>query len=187
MEGDYYFIVVEKEMIEMVLIVFWVEGKKVIILFNIGNVIEIVSWCDQVDVIVLVWQGGQEVGNVFIDIFIGKVNFLGKLLIIFMFCYEDVLSVNSFFGEEFFGGEEECIGEMVMGWVVEIFFDDDIMVGYCYYNIKGIMIVYFFGYGFFYICFVYEVIELSSDQFEEMLEVSVWVINFGEFAGKEVV
>ena len=186
-EGDYYLTAAEKEMIEMVSTAFRAEGKKVIILLNIGNVIETASWRDQADAIVLAWQGGQEAGNALTDILTGKVNPSGKLPTTFTLRYEDVPSANSFPGEELPGGEEERIGEMVMGRAAEISFDDDIMVGYRYYNTKGITTAYPFGYGLSYTRFAYEAIELSSDQFEEMLEVSVRVTNTGELAGKEVV
>lgn len=120
-------------MIELVSDIYYVVGKKVVAIFNIGNVIEMVSWRDKVDVILLVWQGGQEVGYVVVDFVLGKVMFFGKLVIIFLIVYEDILSVFNFLGEEVLGVEEKFLGLIFMGIFVIVVYEEDIYVGYCYF------------------------------------------------------
>ena len=53
----------EKELISKVSEAFHAKGKKVTVILNVGGLVEMTSWQDNVDAVVLCWQPGQEGGN----------------------------------------------------------------------------------------------------------------------------
>lgn len=78
-KDDYDLSAKETELIRRVSDAFQAKGKKVIITMNTGGVMEVASWRDKVDGILLAWQPGQEAGNAIADILSGKVDPSGKL------------------------------------------------------------------------------------------------------------
>lgn len=69
----------EKELISKVSEAFHAEGKKVTVILNVGGLVEMTSWQDNADAVVLCWQPGQEGGNTVASVLSGEVNPSGHL------------------------------------------------------------------------------------------------------------
>ena len=193
-EGDFKLLPIEKDMIENVTNAFQAKGKKVIVILNIGGVIETASWRDMPDAILLAWQGGQETGNSIADVLTGKVNPSGKLTSTFPMKYEDVPSANNFPGKE--TGKAPAIPDGVdLGWITgfmfptpaEITYEEGIYVGYRYYGTFGVKPAFEFGFGLSYTKFEYSGLKIAFPDFKGKQTVTLTVKNTGATAGREVV
>ena len=186
LENDYYLTDAEKGLINGVSNAFHAKGKKVVVILNIGGVIEVASWRDSVDGILLAWQPGLEAGNAIADVLSGKTDPSGKLATTFPVDYPDVPSAKNFPGKEFPlpAGEKP---NMMMGKPSEVVYEEGIYVGYRYYDAFKIKPAYEFGYGLSYTKFKLSDIQVSSPTFNKMVTVKVTVTNTGKVAGKEVV
>jgi beta-glucosidase len=190
--GDFQLTAGERWMIERVSSAFHAKEKKAIVVLNVAGVMEVASWRDLPDAILLAWQGGQEVGNSMADILSGKVNPSGKLASTFVVDYADVPSAGTFPGTEIEGAPEPERPPGLPDWIrlpkdSTITYDDGIYVGYRYYDTFGVKTAYPFGYGLSYTTFEYGNLRLSTRQFEGQLVVTVDVKNAGEVPGKEAV
>jgi beta-glucosidase len=183
-ENDFTLSEDEKTLIKQISEVFHKKGKKLIIVLNIGGVVEMVSWKDEADAILLAWQPGLEGGNAITDVLSGKQNPSGKLPTSFPVKYEDVPSAKNFPGREL---DPSAKGNPMMGKPAEVIYEDGIYVGYRYYQSFRVKTAYPFGYGLSYTTFGYSNLTLSSDLFKDPLQVNVTVTNTGKLAGKEVV
>jgi len=192
-EGDFYLTPVEKEMIRNVSDAFHTNNKKVIVVMNIAGVIETASWREFADAVLCAWQPGQEAGNAIVDVLSSAVNPSGKLAISFPMLYEDSPSAKNFPGQavEMEGMEDDRPDQSGFSFMRrrpwEVVYEEDIYVGYRYYNTFDVPVAYEFGYGLSYTTFAYDNLELSSTDFTGELTVSIDVKNTGDVAGREVV
>ncbi|MCV9927241.1 glycoside hydrolase family 3 C-terminal domain-containing protein [Flavobacterium sp. LS1R49] len=164
----------EIEMLDEISKAFHAQGKKVVVILNIGGVIETASWKDKVDAILLAWQPGQEGGHSVADVVSGKINPSGKLTMTFPVKYSDTPSAKNFPG---FPAENPK----------DVTYEEGVYVGYRYYNTFNVKPSYEFGFGSSYTTFDFSDVKLSSPTFNDKLTVSVTVKNTGKTAGKEVV
>ncbi|MBB3056700.1 glycoside hydrolase family 3 C-terminal domain-containing protein [Mucilaginibacter gotjawali] len=181
---DYYLSDAEKALIKNVSEAFHAKGKKVVVVLNIGGVIEVASWRDGVDAILLAWQPGLEAGNAITDVLSGAVNPSGKLATTFTMDYKDVPSAKNFPGKEY---PDQATGEGFRRQMpAEVTYEDGIYVGYRYYSTFKVDPAYEFGYGLSYTTFNYSNFKLSAPVFKGKLTASVTITNSGKVAGKEV-
>ena len=183
-ENDFNVSDVEKNLIKQLSEAFHKKGKKLIVVLNIGGVIETASWRNEADAILLAWQPGLEGGNSMADVLSGKQNPSGKLATSFPLKYEDVPSAKNFPGREL---DPSAPSNPMRGKPSEVIYEDGIYVGYRYYQSFHVKTAYPFGYGMSYTKFKYSDLNLNSNTFKGNLQVSVTVTNAGKVAGKEVV
>lgn len=171
---DFYLAQDEISLINKVSKAFHAQGKKVIVILNIGGVIETSSWKDKVDGILLAWLPGQEGGNSVSDVLSGKVNPSGKLPMTFVIDYNNHPSATNWLGTPIANPKD-------------VSYEEGIYVGYRFFNTFDVKTSYEFGFGKSYTDFKYSDIKLSSKTFDKQINVTVKITNTGKKAGKEVV
>ncbi len=167
-------------------------GKKVIVILNICSPIEIASWRDKADAILVCWMPGQEGGNSVADVLLGKVSPSGHLPISFTINYEDVRSASNFPRNVPESGLNQSRFNMSnVGKIYDVKnidytnYEEDIYVGYRDYATHKIEVAYPFGYGL-----TYSEFEMSNMQVKESKDgykVTCEVKNIGSFPAKQVV
>lgn len=190
-EDDFLLSKQEKDMLTRTSQAFHKAGKKVIVVLNIGGVIETNSWKSEPDAILLAWQGGQEGGNAVADILNGKVNPSGKLTMTFPVNLTDHASDANFphdgapmqMTDFILGHDPKPENEMVKD-VDYTTYEEGIFVGYRHFDTKNVAVSYPFGYGLSYSDFA--ISEMQTTQENDTITVSATVKNTGETAGKEV-
>ncbi len=185
LENDFNLSDTEMLLIKNVAASFHAQHKKVVVVLNIGGVIEMKKWSDYADAILLAWQPGLEAGNAIADIMSGKINPSGKLATTFPMVYDDVPSAKNFPGKEF--PEKATTGNFGRKQVpAEVTYEEGIYVGYRYYHTFKIQPAYEFGYGLSYTNFSYSNLKLSSTSFNGKISAQITVTNTGKVSGKEV-
>ncbi len=185
-DNDFTLAATERAFIQNVSDAFHAKGKKVIVVLNVGGPIEIASWRQSVDAVLLAWQPGQEGGNSIADVLSGKVNPSGRLATTFPITYSDVPSATTFPGKELVGKVDLIVNPFAGKPAVAVY-EEGIYVGYRYYNTFGVKPAYEFGYGLSYTDFTYGKLTLSSTSFQGKVTATVTVTNAGRVPGKEVV
>ncbi len=186
-ENDFNLSAAETDALKNISAAYHAKNKKVVVVINAGGVIEVASWRDYADAILLAWQPGMEGGNAMADVLSGAVNPSGKLPTTFTMTYDDVPSAKTFPGKALQAQPAGVPINPMQGVPSEISYDDDVFVGYRHYNTNNIKTAYEFGYGLSYTTFSYSDLKLSSTSFNKMIKATVTVKNTGSVAGKEVV
>ena len=180
-KDDFELTSIERELLQNVSINYHKEGKKVVVVVNIVGAIETASWKNMVDAIVLPWTPGQEGAYAVADILKGKVNPSGKLAETFPINYMDIPSSRNFpYTWDMTEGRK---GERKNVDFTD--YEEDIWVGYRYFQTNNVKVSYPFGYGLSYTTFSYTkpTVKANADGFTA----SVTVTNTGKVAGREVV
>ena len=186
MVDDFDLTNIERELLRNVSTAFHAAGKKVIVVLNIGGVIETNSWKNMVDAILLPWSPGQEGANAVADVLTGKANPSGRLSMTFPINFMDHPSSANFpYNYDRNAGNQGRGPQQPRKDVDYTNYEEGIYVGYRYFATAGKEVSYPFGYGLSYTTFSFTkpVVKAVADGFEA----TVTVTNTGAVAGKEVV
>lgn len=183
-EGEFNLTDREKRMVNRVSSAFHMANKPVIVVINSGAAMETASWRDLVDAILVAWQPGQEGGNAVADVLTGKANPSGKLTMTWPMAATDDPSTKNFPQQpEFYNLTDKILGGYMKG-VSYTKHEEDIYVGYRYYDTFNKAVAYPFGFGLSYTAFSYS--HVKANLKDGKVEVAVTVKNIGKVAGKEV-
>ena len=185
-EGEFNLTQAEKDMINRVSDAFRPAGKPVIVIINSGSVMETASWRDRVDAILCAWQPGEEGGNSVADVLTGKANPSGKLTMTWPISATDHPSTKNFPQEMDAYTFREMIGygSPIPGRDYTNH-EEDIYVGYRYFDTFNREVAYPFGFGLSYTTFAFSKPVVKAKG-KDAVEVSITVKNTGSVSGKEV-
>ena len=176
----------ERKLLDDVTRAFHARNKKVVVVLNIGGVIETASWKNVPDAILLAWQAGQEGGNSVTDILTGKQSPSGKLPMTFPMNLMDHASSANFpidaTNEVYFINRREDVGQKDIDVTK---YEEGIYVGYRWFDKQNLPVSYPFGYGLSYTTFEFAAPAVENDG--TTVTAKVTVKNTGAVPGKEVV
>ena len=176
----------EQALIKDVCNAFHQAGKPVVVIINSGSVIETASWSGYPDAILCAWQPGMEGGNSVADLLTGKVNPSGKLTMTWPLAATDHPSTKGYPGTMDF-----YTYEVTRGYVGQVAgydytnHDEDIYVGYRFFDTFNREVAYPFGFGLSYTTFEFSKPVVKAKG-KDAVEVSITIKNTGAVSGKEV-
>ena len=176
----------ERKLITQVCDTYHKAGKKVVVLLNIGGVIETASWNALPDAILCAWQAGQEGGNSVVDVLSGKQSPSGKFTMTWPVKFSDAYSSKNFPVDK--TAKLDFMNTVERGNVKNVDwtdYEEDIYVGYRYFDSFDVPVSYPFGFGLSYTTFEYADAKVAEK--DGNYEVSVTIKNTGDHEGKEVV
>jgi beta-glucosidase len=146
-------------------------NKNTIVVNQSGTPISM-PWLNEVPSVLQTWYLGQEAGNAIADVLFGKVNPSGKLPTTFPLKLEDTPAYINYPGEN---------GHVNYG--------EGLYIGYRYYDVRKVPVLFPFGHGLSYSNFEYKNVRVNKPNMEgdSTITVSVDVTNTSEVDGKEVV
>ena len=144
-----------------------------------GNAVAM-PWADKVPAILQAWFLGSESGNSLADVIFGHVNPSGKLPMTFPVRLDDVAA--HAVGE--YPGTKRADSD-----IVDIRYNEGVMVGYRWFDTKKIRPLFAFGHGLSYTTFGYGKLSADASKIspDGALTLSVDVTNTGSRAGAETV
>lgn len=190
-EDDYMLCQQELRLIDAVSREFHREGKTVTVILNVCGIVDVASWRDKVDAVLLCWLPGQEGGNSVADVVSGKVSPSGHLPASIPMSYDDV-SAQTFPKDVY---EEKRNASFYHFSETQKWYDmpnidytnyyEGIFVGYRHFASNGIETAYPFGYGLTYTTFEIDRMKQRIDN--DSLIVTCRIRNTGDRAAKQVV
>jgi len=184
---DFYLAAAEKTLVRDVSRAFHALSKPVIVVLNVGGPVEVASWRDQVDAILVAWQPGQEAGFAISDVLSGAVTPSGKLPMTFPRDWKDLPAAAGFPGTVLEPGVD--LPPPAGGAkAAEVQYAEGVEVGYRSFKPGKIAASYPFGHGLSYTKFGYGTLAVTASAgAPARWDVTLQVTNVGKVAGAEVV
>lgn len=123
--------------------------------------------------IVWAWFNGMEGGNALVDVLSGKVNLSGKMP------FTTPVSLDQ--------SPAHALGNFP-GRDLKVNYEEDILVGYRWFDTKGLPVVYPFGYGLSYTTFDYSNLNTDKETYDQAdtIQATFTLTNTGDREGAEV-
>jgi len=144
-----------------------------IVILNAGGNVATSSWIDHAAALLHAWYPGQEGGTAIGEILFGVTNPSGKLPASFEKKWEDNPVFKSYYDPDN---------------NKRVTYSEGLLVGYRYYDAKGVEPMFPFGFGLSYTSFSYSNLQITPDATDEpnTVHVSFDISNTGGMAGAEV-
>ncbi len=164
-------------------------NKNVIVLVLSGSGVDMRAWNDKASAIIYGWYPGQSGMQAIADIIVGKINPSGKLPMTIEKSFKDSPAYGMIPRGMGISHTQKNLNEL---WIAprtyDVHYKESVLVGYRWYETKGIEPLYPFGFGLSYTTF--EIGKVRADKSisaEKPLKVTVRLENSGSMAGAEVV
>ncbi|MBE6194134.1 MAG: glycosyl hydrolase [Rikenellaceae bacterium] len=164
-------------------------NKNVIVLVLSGSGIDMSYWNDKVSAIIYGWYPGQSGMQAIADIMVGKINPSGKLPMTIEKSFKDSPAYGMVPHSVKISHTQKNINELwIAPRIYDVEYKESVLVGYRWYESKGIEPLYPFGFGLSYTTFELDKAKAAKNlTIEKPLKVTVRVKNTGSRAGYEVV
>jgi beta-glucosidase len=143
-------------------------NPRTVVVLNSGGSVATADWIDRVPAVLQAWFPGQEGGRAVAEVLMGKVNPSGKLPLTYERRWEDTPSLGHYPGEK-----------------GKVDYAEGLLVGYRWFDAKGIAPLFPFGFGLSYTTFSYDKFHVDPTG-DGRWAVTFEVTNNGTQAGDEV-
>lgn len=143
-------------------------NPRTVVVLNTGSPVTM-PWVDDVPALLQMWFPGMEAGNALVEVLTGRRRPQGRLPTTFPKRIEDTPAYANYPGEN-----------------GQVHYEEDIFVGYRWYEAKGIEPLFPFGHGLSYTTFDYGDVQLWSHE-DGTVDVEIALTNVGDNEGVEIV
>ena len=142
-------------------------AKKLVVVVYAGAAVDLKEFDNLADAVVLAGFGGQNVSQAVANVLAGKVNPSGRLTETYAYSLADIPSEHTY--------RDEAV----------MVYEEELNVGYRYFETQRVPVLYPFGHGLSYSDFKYS--DLKVVEKEDNIEVTLQLENISDRDGKEVV
>jgi beta-glucosidase len=143
-------------------------NPRTVVVLNSGGTVATAGWIDHIPALLQAWYPGQEGGRAVAEVLLGKVNPSGKLPMTYEKRWEDTPSLGHYPGKD-----------------GKVDYAEGILVGYRWFDAKGVAPLFPFGFGLSYTTFSYDKFHIDP-MADGQWAVTFQVTNNGTQTGDEI-